>query len=149
MYCAMNLKHSFNHINHISTNWKIAEYFYCQNCNLIFQWVHQLAQFRGYLIKSIYRRVLLFLKWLNRMFIVTWMLKIQENVDSENSACSVFFYEHAMLFLLELLLQGVHQYAQFRGSLISFVHAGFVEQKLVFWSNMQVSGSTCSSNGSN
>ena len=59
------------------------------------------------------------------------------------------FYEHAMLFLLELLFQGYHQYAQFRGSLISFVHASFVEQKLVFWLNMQVFGSTCGSHGSN
>ena len=59
------------------------------------------------------------------------------------------FYEHAMLFLLELLFQGYQQYAQFRGSLISFVHASFVEQKLVFWSNMQVFGSTCGSHGSN
>ena len=60
----------------------------------------------------------------------------------------LFFYEHATLFLLELLFQGYHQYAEFRGS-ISFVHASFVEQKLVFWSNMQVFGSTCDSHGSN
>ena len=37
------------------------------------------------------------------------------------------FCEHAMLFLLELLFQGYHQYAQFRGSFIIFVHASFVE----------------------
>ena len=59
------------------------------------------------------------------------------------------FYEHAMLFLLELLFQGYPQYGQFRGSLISFVHASFVEEKLVFWSNIQVFGSTCGSHGSN
>ena len=57
------------------------------------------------------------------------------------------FYEHGMLFLLELLFQGYHQCAQFGGSFISFVHASFVEQKLVFWSNMQVFGSTCGSYG--
>ena len=33
------------------------------------------------------------------------------------------FYKHAILFLLELLFQGYHQYAKFRGSFISFVHA--------------------------
>ena len=50
-------------------------------------------------------------------------------------------YEHAMLF------QGIHQYVQFRGCLISFLHASFVEQKLMFWSH--VFGSTCGSHGSN
>ena len=59
------------------------------------------------------------------------------------------FYEHAMLFLLELLFQGYPQYAQFWDSLKSFVHSSFVEQKLVFWSNIQVFGSTCGPHGSN
>ena len=93
-------------------------------------------------------QVLLFLKWLNRMLIVTRMLKIQENFDSYHSAFLVF-YEHAMLFSLELLFQGYPQYAQLKSSLISFVHASFVEQKMVFWTNMQqVFGSTYGSNGS-
>ena len=43
-------------------------------------------------------------------------------------------YEHVMLFLLEWLFQEFHQYAQYWGSLISFIHASFVEQRLVFWS---------------
>ena len=49
------------------------------------------------------------------------------------------FYEHSTLFLLELLFQGYHQYAQFRGYFTSFVHASFAEQKLVFYSNIQFS----------
>ena len=68
------------------------------------------------------------------MLNVTQMLKIQENVDSN----ILVFYKHAMLSLLEFLFQGYHQYAQFRGSFISFIHASFVEQTLVFWSNMLV-----------
>ena len=31
-----------------------VEYFCCQTFNLIFQWVHQQAEFRGYLINSIH-----------------------------------------------------------------------------------------------
>ena len=31
-----------------------VEYFCCQTCNLIFQWVHQHAQLRGYLISSVH-----------------------------------------------------------------------------------------------
>ena len=58
------------------------------------------------------------------MLNVTQMLKIQENVDSN----ILVFYKHAMLSLLEFLFQGYHQYAQFRGSFISFIHASFVEQ---------------------
>ena len=36
----------------------------------------------GATLKALYIRVLLFLKWLNRTWIVPRMLKIQENVDS-------------------------------------------------------------------
>ena len=59
------------------------------------------------------------------------------------------FNEHAILVLLELLFEGFHQYGQFSVSLISFVHTSFVEQRLVFWSNLQVLGSTCGSHASN
>ena len=59
------------------------------------------------------------------------------------------FYEHSILFPLELLFQWIHHYFLFRGYLISSVHARFFEQKMVFRSNMQVFGSTCGSTGSN
>ena len=57
----------------------------------------------------------------------------------------LFFYEHAMLFLLELLFQGYPQYDQFRGSLISFVHASFIFLEMVkphvdCYSNVENSG---------
>ena len=58
-------------------------------------------------------------------------------------------YEHAMLFLLELLFQWNHQYVQSKGFPMSSLHASYVEQKMVFRSNMQVFGSTCGSHGSN
>ena len=123
-------------------------YFCCQSCNLIFLWVHQHVQFRGYLISSVHAS-LIFLE------MVKPHVDCYSNVENSGKLLTVniphvlVFYEHAMLFLLELLFQGYHQYAQFRGSLISFVRASFVEQKLVFWSNMQVFGSTCGSHGSN
>ena len=37
-----------------------VEYFCCQTCNLIFQWVHQHAQLRGYLISSVHASFIVF-----------------------------------------------------------------------------------------
>lgn len=123
-------------------------YFCCQACNLIFLWVHQHALFRSYLISSVHASLIV-------LEMVKKHVDCYPNVENSGKCWQLniphvlVFYEHAMLFLLELPFQRYHQYVQHRGYLISFVHASFVEQKLVVWSNMQVFGSTCGSYGSN
>ena len=79
----VRIRLNVNRLNSCSKFITNVENFCCQTCNIIFQWVHQHAQFRGYLI-TLYMRVLLFMKWLNHMLII-------------NIPHVLFFYEHAIL----------------------------------------------------
>ena len=87
--------------------------------------------------------------WLNRMLTGSLECWKYRKMLTVNMRHVLVFYEHATLFPLELLFQWSHKNCHFKGFLISFVHASFIEHKVVFWSNMQVFGSTCGSYGSN
>ena len=126
--------------------WVHMEYICCLTWHLSLQWLHQYAQFWGYLISLVYASSV-------EKKMVEPHVDDNSNVEKTGKCWQLtfrmFWFLMNMLFLLELLFQWIHQYVQFRGFLISFVHASFVEQKLVFWSNMQVFGSTCGSYGLN
>ena len=87
--------------------------------------------------------------WLNRMLTGSLECWKYRKMLTVNMRHVLVFYEHATLFPLELLFQWSHKNCHFKGFLISFVHASFIEHKVVFWSNMQVFGSTCGSYGLN
>ena len=53
-----------------------------------------------------------------------WNVEKNTKMLTINILHALVFYEHAMLFPLELLFQHLHQYVHFRDFLISSVHAG-------------------------
>ena len=99
------------------------------------------------------------LKNLSRLHCMLKNIDVQHSVQTSNMQQNrlifnfmshvLVLHEHSILFQLELIFQRIYQYVQFGAYLISSVHACFIEQKLVFRSNMQVLGSTCGSLGSN